>query len=577
MQLKLDKHKRIDLTPAELEALLAEFKQRLEPEQFEIVRAVFEMIRVLSQAVDQKSTSIAKLLRTMFGATSEKTRKVLEDVLAAGGSEQPAGSGETPEQPAEKTSKPGHGRNGAAKYTGARRITVALVSPRAGQRCPACGKGKLYPQPEPAVIVRVVGQAPLAATLWELERVRCNLCGKVFTASAPEAARGPKYDEGAGAMVALLRYEAGVPHNRLEGLQGGLGHPLPDATQWDIVEGVAGRVHPAFRELRRQGAQGEVIHNDDTPMRVLALQGERGREARLAALLDGKVNEHAPEAEPAEAGQSPPGTAPPGSGKKERSGVQTTAIISVGGGHTIALYATGARHAGENLAKLLEQRDAERAQAIQMCDALSRNAPKPFQTLLAHCLVHGRRNFVDVVDSFPEAARRVLLALREVYRHDDHCRQAGLSPEARLAYHQQHSEPVMLELKAWMEQQFEARLVEPNSGLGKAIGYMLKHWQELTLFLRTPKTPLDNNICERALKGAIRHRNNSLFYRTEHGAAVGDIFMSLIHTCKLNGVGPFDYLVQLQKHAAQVRQHPGDWMPWNYQATLAAQPPPPLL
>ena len=576
MRLNVDPNKRIDLTPAQLQALLAEFKQRLEPEQFEIVRAVFEMIRVLSQAVDQKSTSIAKLLRTMFGGASEKTRKVLEQVLGSDGARPPEDSGQPPAEPADKTAKPGHGRNGAAKYSGARRITVALESPRAGQRCPACGKGKLYPQQEPAVIVRVVGQAPLAATIWELERVRCNLCGKVFTARAPEAARGPKYDEGAGAMVALLRYEAGVPHNRLEGLQEGLGHPLPDATQWEIVEAVAAKVHPAFRELRRQGAQGEVIHNDDTPMRVLALQGERGREARLAALLDGKGNEHAPEDEAAAGGPAPPGAAPE-SGKKERTGVQTTAIVSVGGGHTIALYATGPRHAGENLAKLLEERHGEAEPPIQMCDALSRNAPKNFQTLLAHCLVHGRRNFVDVVDSFPEECRRVLLALRDVYRHDDHCRQGGLSPEARLAYHQEHSKPVMLELKAWMEEQLEARLVEPNSGLGKAMGYMLKHWAELTLFLKAPKVPLDNNICERALKSSIRHRNNSLFYRTEYGAAVGDLFMSLIHTCKLGGVGPFDYLVQLQKNAAQVRRQPADWMPWNYQATLAAQPAPPLL
>lgn len=568
--------RRLDVTPEQLAALDERLRGALSPEDYELVRAMIETIRVLSQAVDQKSTSIAKLLRTMFGGTSEKTRKVLEDVLAGGGSEQPDGSAETPPPDEKKKPKPGHGRNGAGKYTGARRIAVPLTAVRLGQLCPACGKGKLYPQ-EPETIVRLVGQPPLSSTIWEMERVRCNLCGKLFCAPKPEAARGPKYDETSGAMVALLRYEAGVPHHRLEGLQAGLGHPLPDATQWEIVEAVAGRVHPAFRELRRQGAQGEVIHNDDTPMRVLALQGERGREARLAALLAETPNRGGPDDEEAEvgAGKAPPGATRANS-KKERTGVQTTAIVSVGGGHTIALYATGARHAGENLARLLEQRDAERAPAIQMCDALSRNAPKPFQTLLAHCLVHGRRKFVDVVDSFPEECRRVLLALREVYRHDDHCRQGGLSPEERLAYHQEHSGPVMQELKAWMEEQLEARLVEPNSGLGKAIQYMQNHWPQLTLFLKVPKAPLDNNICERAVKSAIRHRSNSLFYRTEHGAAVGDLFMSLIHTCKLNKVGPFGYLVQLQKNAAQVRRHPGDWMPWNYQATLAAQPAPPL-
>jgi len=278
MKLKVDRHKRIDLTPAQLEALLEEIKERLEPDQFEIVRAVFEMVRVLSQAVEQKSTSIARLLRAMFGGASEKTRKVLEAALetAAGAQGADKQDGAAAEAPAaeKKKPKPGHGRNGADKYTGAKHIAVALESPRTGQLCPACGKGKLYPLGETSTIVRVVGQAPLAATIWELERARCNLCGKVFTAPAPEAARGPKYDEAAGAMVALLRYEAGVPHNRLEGLQEGLGIPLAAATQWEIVEAVSGPVHPAFRELRRQGAQGEVIHNDDTPMKILALAAE---------------------------------------------------------------------------------------------------------------------------------------------------------------------------------------------------------------------------------------------------------------------------------------------------------------
>ncbi len=75
--------------------------------------------------------------------------------------------------------------------------------------------------------------------------------------------------------------------------------------------------------------------------------------------------------------------------------------------------------------------------------------------------------------------------------------------------------------------------MEPNSGLGKAISYMLRQWPALTLFLREPGAPLDNNLCERALKKAILHRKNSLFYKTLNGAEVGDLYMSLIHTCEL--------------------------------------------
>ena len=99
---------------------------------------------------------------------------------------------------------------------------------------------------------------------------------------------------------------------------------------------------------------------------------------------------------------------------------------------------------------------------------------------------------------------------------------------------------------------------------------MLKHWEPLTLFLRVRGAPLDNNLCERALKQAILHRKNSLFYKTLRGAQVGDIFMSLIHTCKMAKVNPFDYLVALQKHAMEVFKNPQIWLPWNYKAALAA-------
>jgi hypothetical protein len=132
----------------------------------------------------------------------------------------------------------------------------------------------------------------------------------------------------------------------------------------------------------------------------------------------------------------------------------------------------------------------------------------------------------------------------------------------------------MTGLETWLRTQIEERKVEPNSGLGKAITYMRKHWQKLTLFLRVAGAPLDNNICERALKKAILHRKNALFYKTLNGARVGDIFMSLIHTSELNGVDPFAYLVALQRHHEVVAESPADWLPWNYQATLAHGPAP---
>jgi len=205
--------------------------------------------------------------------------------------------------------------------------------------------------------------------------------------------------------------------------------------------------------------------------------------------------------------------------------------------------------------------------------ALSRNLPGELKTIVANCLAHGRRQFVDVAAYFPEECAYVLEALKVVYHNDAVARQRGLSPEERLAFHQAESGPTMQALHAWLQRQLDDRLVEPNSSLGKAIAYMLKHWPELTLFLREAGAPLDNNICERALKKAILHRKNSLFYKTENGARVGDIYMSLIYTCQLCRANPLDYLTELQRHSQEVALNPRAWLPWNYREALDAVSP----
>jgi transposase len=119
------------------------------------------------------------------------------------------------------------------------------------------------------------------------------------------------------------------------------------------------------------------------------------------------------------------------------------------------------------------------------------------------------------------------------------------------------------QLHGWLEAQFAERRTEPNSGLGKAITYLLRHWRPLTTFLRVAGAPLDNNIVERALKRAVLHRKNALFYRTLNGAQVGDLFMSLIHACQLCGANSFDYLTELQRHSTELASNPSAWMPWK--------------
>jgi hypothetical protein len=257
------------------------------------------------------------------------------------------------------------------------------------------------------------------------------------------------------------------------------------------------------------------------------------------------------------------------SGKeRERTGIFTSGIVSIGGGQKIALFFTGRKHAGENLSDILAERAAELGPPIQMCDALSRNVPEEFEVLLGNCVAHGRRKFVDVFASFPEECRYVLETLREVYRNDAVAKEQGMTAQERLAFHQAHSGPLMEELEKWLKDQIAERKTEPNSGLGKAISYWKNHWKALTLFLRVPGAPLDNNVCERGLKKVILHRKNAMFFKTANGAHVGDIFMSLIHTCEFSGADPFDYLTQLQRHAEDLSRNPGNWMPWNYKETM---------
>jgi len=258
----------------------------------------------------------------------------------------------------------------------------------------------------------------------------------------------------------------------------------------------------------------------------------------------------------------------------ERTGVFTSGLIAVNEQHPIALFFTGRQHAGENLADVLRRRAAELSAPIQMSDAQAANRPGEFATLLASCLAHARRGFVDVATGFPAECTHVLEALREVSQVDVAARRDGLAPAQRLALHQRESGPVMEKLEAWLDEQFTQRKVEPHSGLGQASAYLRKHWRKLTLFLREEGAPLDNNICERALKKAILHRKNALFYRTLKGAHVGDVFMSLIHTVELCEGNPFDYRVALLRHPEAVAQAPGEWMPWNYQQALATEDAP---
>jgi hypothetical protein len=568
----------IDVDITVVRDVLERARALLSPEDHACLAGVVQSQIELWKLVRERGTTIARL-RRLFGLhSSEKLKDVLGDAVpptSADASDPPPSSETAPGDSASGTAEPpshtppdgdgaaaddrddrnerdaaqadaqpkrkGHGRIGASEYPDARRIHVEHDHLHTGDACPGCAHGKLYRLREPARIVRIIGQAPLAATAWECDRLRCSGCGDVFTARAPAEAQKPKYDETAVAMMGLLRYRVGVPLNRLDQLQHHLETPVPASTQWEVVRDHAGALVPVFDELVRRAADGRVQYNDDTSMRILALMG-KGRSELL------------------EAGQLP---------DPERTGLFTTAIVSDTDNGPIALFFTGRNHAGENLTAVLAQRDPALPPPIHMCDGLDRNRPRGHAVVESNCLAHGRRHVVDEIDNFPAECRHVLEALGKVFHNEATCRKQALSDDERLALHQRESGPVMAELERWMNAELDEHRIEPNSGLGGAFLYLLKRWTQLTLFLRVPGAPLDNNLCERVLKMAIRHRNNSLFYRTERGAEIGDVYMTLITTAELHHENPFDYLVALLVHEADVAADPSAWLPWTFRTTLA--------
>lgn len=507
----------VQLSTAELEQLLAEVRPLLPQASYGLIESLLRTLVWIMGLLEQKQTTIARLRRLIFGEKTEKTRKIFPDAFQA-----TAGITEP------KAKRKGHGRKGAKDYRGARRVKVPHPKLHLGDLCPKCLKGKLYLFSQPAQIIRIVAQPIFQATIFELERLRCALCGALFTAPTPPEAGEGKHDASVGIMLAVLRYGMGQPMYRTDKWQSHFGVPLPASTQWKLIAAAAPIPELVYKALIDQAANGSIIHTDDTTMRVHSLRQE--------------ISEK----------------------QDSRTGIFTTGLISQVGPHRIALFFTGQKHAGENFDLTLQRRLAGLDKPIHMCDALSRNFSKNFETILCNCLTHARRGVVDVVDRFPEECRKIIESLAEVYRVDALAKEQRLSDLERLRLHQAQSQPVMDQLHQWMQEQFEQKRVEPNGSLGHAMKYMLKRWDPLTRFLSVPGAPLDNNLVERALKMAILHRKNSLAFKTLRGARVGDVFMSLIHTCELNHVNPFDYLMALQQHAALVSRIPTQWLPWNY-------------
>src|SRR3984957_5870154 len=234
---------------------------------------VEELDRIIDAAMREPlNEHDGRKLKTAVHAMAERLvrRRNTEKISAVLEPKTTSGTAPTAPQP-ERSAPAGHGRNPASVFTGAERVRVKHAQLKPGDVCPECREGKVYCQKEPKTLVRIVGRPPLQATVFEMERLRCNGCGEVFAASDPPSVGPEKFDATAVATTALLKYGTGMPFNRLEQLEKHLGIPFPASVQWELMKRAADFLRLVLNELIRQAAQGNVMHNGDTGMRILRL------------------------------------------------------------------------------------------------------------------------------------------------------------------------------------------------------------------------------------------------------------------------------------------------------------------
>jgi len=381
-------------------------------------------------------------------------------------------------------------------------------------------------------VLRIVGAPWLRVEIYRPERLRCSLCGKIFTAILPsELATGSRADSSAKAIVSLLKYRGGVPFYRQGQMQEILGTPISASEIWEMTERVADDLQSVYAILCKTASEAELLHNDDTTAKILS---------RMKDLEEAK--------------------------DPQRTGTFTSVIIAVlSSGVKIGLFFTGWKHAGENLDKLLKERPEDLPDPIQQCDALSSNIPKNSKTQVSNCLAHLRRKFYELLELWPREVTWMIGQFASIFVNE---KSAPEDPQKRLEWHQKKSRPMMESIENYCEGLIKNKKVEPNSSMGKAIAYLKNHWEGFNLFLSVPGVPLTNNVAERIIKRAVLNRKNSYFFRNETGAKIADILMSIMETCVLNHVNPYNYLIAIQQYQQDVRQNPELWLPWVYEKRL---------
>ena len=500
----------------------------------------------LPKLILEQNITIHRLQELLFGKSKQKSRskkhksspeteisnsdvkdKKLNGELPANGEEL-----DSPPEPVIDESSQPSGRTGRRPHTDYDAIDHYIPNEdlKPGDLCPEKCGGKVYDF-EPKVIIRINGQMHGAANRYKVDTKRCNLCGELFRPELPEYIGKEKYDAKFKAQLAVQKYYMGTPSYRQDKFQSFINVPVPHTTQWYLNEDVAGCAIPIFNLLCNLAANNNLLYYDDTYLKI------------VDEIRDNQLNPD-----------------------KKRTGIYTTGILAKFKDHKIILNFNGTYHDGENMRDLLKKRTVKEA-VILMSDALPANNPKYGDVIRCYCLSHGLRKFESLDKFYEVPCNKILGLLAEIYEID---RQTTcLTITERLNYHQRKSQPLVDELYRYLNYLLDEKLVEPNNQLGEAINYMLNHQHELTQFLRVAGAPIDNNVLEQCLKIPIRHRKNSMFYKTKYGASVGGILTSVIYTCILSGINPIEYLTMLQVNRDQIIKEPSAYLPWTYQHTLS--------
>jgi transposase len=447
-----------------------------------------------------------------------------------------------PEQPssgADSTApkkRKGHGRLSASAYQGAAVIEVAHPDLKPGGLCPEeyCD-GRLYELADPGVMIQVTGAPTAQATHYQLQKLRCLICETIFTAPLPDGVEDVKYTTSLIAMLMIHKYFMSVPLYRQATLQNYLGVPLPASTQWELMAGEEDVLKALYHAFEEDAAQGRGISIDDTKARILE-QIAKNKKAQK---------------------------------KDDKASCYTTGIVSAHEDHMSYIFVTDNQTAGKSAAPFLRLRNPELPTPYVMCDALTANIPEDISSdlyILCYCLVHARRQFYELPDGYDDLADEVMRLIGKIY--DNEAATKTMRAEERLSYHQQHSSPIMEELRTYLLTQ--EKEFEPNGVAGAAIKYILNRWTELTQFLRHMHVPLDNNLTERALKLIIQVRKTAMFYKTMRSAKIASYIQTALYSAAQNDINPYEYMKAVLDNKQEVMKNPKLWLPWNYHAALGS-------